>query len=161
MGGATGNLLAAILKRFDALNGVLFDRPHVVCDAPALLGSHGVAERVRIESGDFFEGVPKGGEAYLLSHIIHDWNEAQCLGILNQCRKAMSANGRLLIVEMVSPDGDTPHPGKIMDMTMLVVPGGQERTETEYAELTRKAGFRLNRVVPTESAVSVLECLPV
>ena len=160
VGGATGNLLAAILSRHAAPRGVLYDRPHVVRDAPALLETHGVAERVRIEPGDFFERVPAGGDAYLLSHIIHDWNEEQCLTILGHCRDVMQPDGRLLIIETVLPTGDTPHQGKLQDMVMLVLPGGQERTEAEYNTLLSKAGFRLNRVVPTESVVSVVEAVP-
>jgi hypothetical protein len=161
VGGATGNLLAAILARHAGARSVLFDRPHVVADASALLSAHGVADRVIIDAGDFFQSVPVGGDAYLLSHIIHDWNEDQCLTILGNCRKAIDPKGRLLIIEMVLPAGDTPHPGKIFDMTMLVIPGGQERTEAEYSTLLGKAGFRLNRVVPTASAVSVVEAVPV
>jgi hypothetical protein len=116
---------------------------------------------VAIEAGSFFETVPSGGDAYVLSHVIHDWNEDQCLTILGHCRRAMRPDGRLLILEMVLPAGDTPHPGKMLDMTMLVMPGGEERTEAEYAELLGKAAFRLERVVPTESAVSVVEAVPV
>jgi hypothetical protein len=160
VGGATGNLLAAILTSHAETRGVLFDMAHVVADAPPLLKSHGVESRVTIEAGSFFETVPAGGDCYLLSHIIHDWNEDRCLTILGHCRKAMKPGGRLLIVEMVLPAGDTPHPGKVLDMVMLVFPGGQERTEAEYASLLGKAGFRLNRVVPTASAVSVVEAVP-
>lgn len=159
VGGATGNMLAAILNRHPEPRGVLFDRPHVVVDAPALLKQRGIDERVSIEAGDFFKTVPAGGDAYLLSHVIHDWNEEQCLTILGHCRGAMKPNGRLLIVEMVLPPGDTPHPGKMLDIVMLVAPGGQERTEDEYALLLGKAGFRVVRVVPTESAVSVVEAV--
>jgi len=161
VGGATGNMLAAILNRYLGPRGVLFDRLHVVRDAPALLEASGIAPRVTISPGDFFETVPAGGDAYLLSHIIHDWNEGQCLTILGHCRKVMKPDGRLLIVEMVLPAGDTPHPGKLLDMVMLVMPGGQERTEAEYASLLSKARFRLSRVVPTASAVSVVEAVPV
>ena len=160
VGGATGNMLAAILSRHVSLRGVLFDRPHVVRDAPALLKARGVEARVTIEAGDFFERVPSGGDAYLLSHVIHDWNEDQCLTILGHCRAVMKPDGRLLIVETVLPTGDAPHQGKVQDIVMLVVPGGQERTEAEYATLLDKAGFRLNRVVPTESVVSVVEAVP-
>lgn len=160
VGGATGNMLAAILSHHAAPRGVLFDRPHVVRDAPALLKARGVEERVTIEPGDFFERVPAGGDAYLLSHIIHDWNEDQCLTILGHCRNVITPDGRLLIVETILPTGDTPHQGKVQDMVMLVIPGGQERTEAEYASLLSKAGFRLSRVVPTESVVSVVEALP-
>ena len=160
VGGATGNMLAAILSSHAGTRGVLFDRPHVVRDAPALLKARGVEERVTIEPGDFFETVPAGGDVYVLSHIIHDWNEDQCLTILGHCRKVIKPDGRLLIVEMVLPAGDTPHPGKMLDMVMLVMPGGQERTEAEYASLLGKSGFRLSRVVPTASAVSVVEAVP-
>jgi len=160
VGGGTGNLLATILSRHGATRGVLFDRPHVVLEAPSLLKARGVEDRVMIEAGDFFEAVPAGGDAYVLSHVIHDWNEERCLTILGHCRKAITPDGRLLIVEMVLPAGDTPHPGKVLDMVMLVFPGGQERTEAEYASLLGKAGFRLSRVVPTASAVSVVEAVP-
>ncbi len=160
VGGATGNMLAAILTRHAGPRGVLFDRPHVVRDAPALLQAKGVSERVTIEAGDFFTTVTAGGDAYLLSNVIHDWNEDQCLTILGHCRRAIKPDGRLLIVESVLPAGDTPHQGKVLDIVMLVIPGGQERTEAEYAALLRKAGFRLTRVVPTASAVSVVEAVP-
>ena len=159
VGGATGNMLAAVLSRHAGPRGILFDRPHVVKDAPALLDAKGVSDRVTIEPGDFFESVPAGADAYILSHIIHDWNEDQCLTILGHVRKAMNPAGRLLIVEMVLPSGDAPHPGKMLDMTMLVQLGGQERTEAEYASLLGKAGFRLTRVVPTNSAASIVEAV--
>jgi hypothetical protein len=159
VGGATGHMLSTILARYAALRGILFDLPHVVREAPALLETRGVAARVTIQAGSFFDTVPQGGDAYLLSHIIHDWNEEQCLTILANCRRAMHARGRLLIVEMVLPEGDTPHPGKLLDLMMLVGPGGRERTEQEYVALLGKAGFRLTRVVPTSSAVSVVEAV--
>ncbi|HEY5813263.1 MAG TPA: methyltransferase [Terrimicrobiaceae bacterium] len=157
VGGATGNLLTTILDRYPGTRGVLYDLPHVVSNAPALINARSLSERVTIEPGSFFEKVPSGGDAYLLSHIIHDWSEEQCLTILGNCRRAMSSKSRLLIIEMVLPPGDTPHPGKILDIVMLVVPGGQERTEQEYVTLLGKAGLRLTRVVPTESAVSIVE----
>jgi len=157
VGGAAGNMLAGILARHAGPRGILFDRPHVVGDAPALLDAKGVSDRVTIEAGDFFKSVPVGADAYVLSHIIHDWSEDRCLTILEHVRKAMSPAGRLLIVEMVLAAGDAPHPGKILDMVMLAQFGGQERTEAEYATLLGKAGFRLTRIVPTASAVSVVE----
>jgi hypothetical protein len=160
VGGATGNLLSAILARHAGPRGVLFDMPHVVGEAPALLTARGVVERVSIVAGDFFKTVPAGGDAYLLSHVIHACSEDQCLTILSHCRKAMKPSSRLLIIEMVLPVGDTPHPGKVLDMVMLVLAGGQERTEPEYAALLGKAGFRLVGVVPTASAVSVVEAVP-
>lgn len=159
VGGATGNILCAILKRHTGVRGILYDLPHVVRDAPKFIEARGLSNRITIESGSFFEKIPAGGDAYLLSHIIHDWSEEQCLSILGNCRKAMKPGARLLIIEMVLPEGNTPHPGKMLDMMMLVGPGGQERTEKEYGELLSKAGFKLIRVVPTESAVSVVEAV--
>jgi SAM-dependent methyltransferase len=159
VGGASGNMLAAILGRYPEPRCVLFDRPHVVVDAEKLLKANDDTGRVTVEAGDFFLSVPSGGDAYILSHILHDWNDDQCLTILDHCRKAMKPDGRLLIVEMVLPPGDAPHPGKILDMVMLALIGGQERTETEYASLLDKAGFRLSRVVATQSPVSVVEAV--
>jgi hypothetical protein len=159
VGGAAGNMLAGILARHPGPRGILFDRPHVVSDAPALLDAKGVSDRVTIEAGDFFKGVPVGADAYVLSHIIHDWSENRCLTILDHVRKAMSPAGRLLIVEMVLAAGDTPHPGKILDMVMLAQFGGQERTEAEYGVLLGKAGFRMTCVVPTSSAASIVEAV--
>ncbi len=160
VGGATGNLLTTILARHPNPRGVLFDRPHVVRDAPAFIEERGLTDRLSIEAGDFFDTVPGGGDAYLLSHIIHDWSEDQCLTILGNCRNAMKSTSALLIIEMVLPAGDAPHPGKVLDMVMLALPGGEERTEQEYGALLGKAGFRLKQVVPTASAVSVIEAVP-
>lgn len=161
VGGATGNLLATILGRHPKPRGILFDLPHVVRDAPALIEARGLGDRIRIKAGDFFEGVPTAAGAYLLSHIIHDWSEAQCMTILGNCRRAMKPSSRLLIVETVLAPGDTPHLGKMLDIFMLTLfTGAQERTEPEYRVLLNKAGFRLTRVVPTESAVSIVEAFP-
>lgn len=157
VGGATGNLLAAVLESAPQSRGILFDLPHVVSEAPALLASRGLTERVEIAPGNFFERVPAGGDAYLLSHVVHDWSETQALQILGLVRGALSPTSRLLIIEMVLPEGNEPHPGKMLDLMMLVGPGGRERTQKEYAELLAKAGLKLIRVVPTASPVSVVE----
>ncbi len=159
VGGATGNMLSALLSLHAGPRGVLFDRPHVVKDAPFLLEAKGVSDRITVEPGDFFTSVPSGADAYILSHIIHDWDEDRCLTILGHVRKAMDPAGRLLIVEMVLPTGDIAHPGKMLDMVMLVQLGGRERTASEYASLLSKAGFRLTQVVPTESAASIVEAV--
>jgi hypothetical protein len=135
VGGASGHLLATIAMHHPTLKGILFDLPHVVRDAPALLQARGVADRVTIEAGSFFERVPEGGDAYLLSHIIHDWTEEQCLTILGHCRRAMRPGAKLLLCEMVLPEGNAPHPGKMLDLMMLVGPGGRERTASEYGAL--------------------------
>jgi hypothetical protein len=159
VGGASGNMLGHVLSRHPGMKGVLYDLPHVVADAPPLLASHDVADRVTIESGSFFESVPAGHDAYLLSHIIHDWDEGENATILRNVREAMKPDGKLLIVEMVLPEGDEPHMGKMLDMMMLLVPGGEERTPSEYAALLEPNGFKANRVVPTASAVSVVEAV--
>ena len=159
VGGATGNMIGHVLSRHPDVKGVLYDLPHVVADAPSLLERHGVADRVEILSGSFFEGVPKGHDAYLLSHIIHDWDDSENATILKNIHGAMKPDGKLLIVEMVLPEGDEPHMGKMLDMMMMLVPGGEERTPSEYAELLEPNGFRVTRVVPTDSAVSVVEAV--
>jgi O-methyltransferase len=159
VGGATGNMLAHILTRYPQPRGVLYDRAHVVAEAPALLRQHGVSDRVTIVPGNFFESVPPGGDAYILSHIIHDWTEEQCLTILGNCRKAMTPEKKLLIVEFVLPEGNTPHFGKLADMVMLACPGGEERTAAEYGALLDAAGFSVARVVPTTSDVSIVEAI--
>jgi hypothetical protein len=157
VGGATGNMLAAILTRYPQPKGILFDRRHVVTDAPALLRALDVEDRVSIAHGSFFDNVPAGGDLYILSHIIHDWTEEQCLTILGNCRKAMKPGARLLIVEFVLPEGNTPHFGKLLDMVMLTIPGGEERTAAEYSTLLAAAGLKMTRVVPTASDVSIVE----
>jgi len=159
VGGASGNMLGHILSRHPNVKGTLYDLPHVVADAPPLLAAHGVADRVDIQSGSFFDSVPAGHDAYLLSHIIHDWDDGENATILKNVREAMKPDGKLLIVEMVLPETDEPHMGKMLDMMMLLVPGGEERTPSEYAQLLEPNGFKVNRVVPTNSSVSVVEAV--
>ncbi len=161
VGGATGNMLAHILSRYPQPKGILYDLPHVTPHAPALLQAHGVAPRVTIETGSFFDSVPSGGDAYILSHIIHDWNESQCLTILGNVRKAIAPEGKLFIVEFVLPEDNSPHFGKITVIVMLTMPGCEERTAKDYATLLAKAGFKLNRVVPTTTPVGIVEASPV
>ena len=114
--------------------------------------------RCRAEAGSFFESVPKG-DAYILRHIIHDWDDEKSVRILRRCREAMLPGGRVLIVESVLPAGDEPHPGKWLDIIMLAVPGGKERTRPEYEALLRAAGLKLERIVATRSPVSVVEAV--
>jgi hypothetical protein len=159
VGGGTGNLLAAILTKYSDLRGVLFDLPHVVADAATVLNAKDIRDRTTIQGGDFFTSAPSKGDAYILSHVIHNFTEDQCLTVLGNVRKAMNPVGRLLILEPVVQSGDAPDPGKMLDMTMLALMGGQERTEAEYRSLLGKAGFRLDRVIPTSSRVSVVEAM--
>jgi SAM-dependent methyltransferase len=161
VGGGIGALLAEVLDRYPMAEGVLFDRPDVIDEARTALAELGVAERCEVVGGDFFAALPENADVYLLSHVLHDWDDERCVTILRNCRRVMGPGGRLLIVEMVLPPGDAPHPGKILDMAMLVYStGGVERTEEEDGDLLRRGGFRLTRVVPTQSAVSVIEAAP-
>jgi O-methyltransferase domain/Dimerisation domain len=160
VGGGNGSVLSAVLQRYPALHGVLFDRPHVVERARANLTAAGVAARCRTVGGSFFTSVPEGGDAYLMRHILHDWDDAQALSILRACRQAMAATARLLVVECVIPPGNEPFFGKFLDVNMLAIPGGLERTAAEYRDLFAAGGFRLARIVPTRLEVSVLEGEP-
>ena len=160
VGGGRGAMLAAILRAHPRSNGVLFDQPHVVEAAGALLEEEGVADRCRIEAGSFFDAVPEGGDAYLLKFIVHDWEDEEAGAILRTIRRAVAAEGTLLVLErLVGPpneDADV----KFSDLNMLVMPGGRERTTDEFAALFARAGFELVRAVPSESGVSVLEGAP-
>jgi hypothetical protein len=159
IGGASGNMLAHILSRHPQPRGVLFDLPQATTDAPRLLRARGVDGRVTIQHGNFFEAVPAGGDAYLLSHVIHDWREDQCLAILGNCRKAMAPDSRLLLVELVLREGNMPGFGSA-DMVMMCFTGGEERTAREYEELLARADLKMTRVVPTASNVSIVEAVP-
>jgi hypothetical protein len=161
VGGGNGTLLAAVLRQYPGLQGVLFDQPHVVVEAPAVLDPAGVAERCRIEAGDFFTAVPAGGDIYILSWILHDWDDARATDILVQCRHAMPAQARLLVVERVIPPDNDPSLGKVADIHMLLTnAGGRERTEDEWRALLGAAGFHLQSSTPIGRGFSVLEALP-
>jgi hypothetical protein len=157
--GGQGLLLSAFLKANPNLKGVLFDVPTVIESAGAVLESEGVAGRVETAAGDFFAGVPSGGDAYMMKHIIHDWDDERSLAILKNIHAAMNENGRVLIVEMVVREANEPDFSKIMDLEMLVSPGGVERTAEEYGALLAQAGFRLTRIVPTASPYSIVEAV--
>ncbi|HEX3234120.1 MAG TPA: methyltransferase [Gemmatimonadales bacterium] len=156
--GGHGLLITAILKTNRRMGGILFDLPHVTAGAPALLQSRGLADRCQIVSGDFFEFVPEGGDAYIMKHIIHDWDEERATQILRNCHRAMRPGGKVLIVDAVIPAGNAAHFGKLLDLEMLVLtPRGRERTKVEFQNLLQRSGFRLRRVVSTESHLSVVE----
>jgi len=160
VGGGYGALLATILRSNPKARGILFDQPHVVTGAEELLTAAGVADRCARIGGDFFSAVPGGGDAYLLSQILHDWDDDRSVAILRQCRRAMASHGKLLVVEYVLPPGNEPFFGKWLDLHMLVVASGRERTAAEYDTLFRAAGFALARVLPTPVGPSVVEAVP-
>lgn len=159
IGGGNGSQLSALLQAHPTMRGILFDLPHVIERARAPLAGAGLAERCELVPGSFFENVPAGADAYFMRHIIHDWDDEKSLTILCNCHRAMPAHGRLLVVESVIPPGNEPFAGKFLDLVMLMIPGGKERTEDEYRALFAQAGFELNRIVPTGTEVSVIEAV--
>lgn len=162
VGAGHGTLMAAILTATPQLTGIVFDLPHAREGARKTLEAANVDMRCEVVAGDFFNAVPEGGDAYLLSHVIHDWSDERALDILRNCRRVMKPNGRLLVVEAVIPPGNDPFFAKLLDMHMLVVTDqGADRTEGEYRSLIEQAGFRLPRVLPTSSDVSIIEGVPV
>lgn len=157
VGGGHGFFLASILKKYPQMQGVLFDAPQVVSGARELLSKYGVESRCEIAGGDFFEAVATGGDAYIMKHIIHDWNDERALKIMKNCHRAMQEGDKLLLVEMVIPEGNAPSFGKFLDLEMMVFMGSFERTREEYRKLYEQSGFELTLVVPTNSPYSVIE----
>src|SRR3954453_20928906 len=142
VGGSYGTLLAAILQRNPDARGILFDQPHVVTAAADQLSAAGVADRCTAVGGDFFVDVPGGCDAYLLAQILHDWDDERCMTILSHCRRAIADGGKLLVVELVLPEGQEPFLGKWLDVHMMVMARGRERTAAEYGSLLNAAGSR-------------------
>jgi hypothetical protein len=161
VGGGSGRLLEILLSANEQQSGILFERPATAALAQARLCRSELAARCQIVEGDFFSSVPSGHKAYMLSHVLHDWDDEQCILILRNCRKAIATQGRLLIIESVLPSGDTPHHGKMMDLLMLNVTGGRERNATEFTELLRNAQFAVLRIISTSTHQSVIEAAPV
>ncbi len=158
VGGGHGSLLAEILKANSKLKGVLFDQPSVIARAKKdqHVTAKGIAERCTLESGSFFEAVPKGGDAYIMKYILHDWNDEQCVKILANCSAVMNEKGRVLVVDNVIHPGNDPSWGKLIDIQMLII-GGRERTKKEFAAMFAQAGLKLTRVVPTKCPLSIVE----
>ena len=153
--GGHGRLLTGVLEAHPSMRGVLFDLPHVIAGARETAKN----DRLEFATGDFFASVPSGGDAYIMKHIIHDWDDERALAILKNIRKAMNPGGRVLVVEAVIAQGNNQDFGKLLDIEMLVSPGGKERTAAEYEDLFSRAGLRLTRIVPTKSPYSVIEAV--
>jgi hypothetical protein len=159
VGGGQGGLLVEILKRHPNVRGTLFDLPEVVRN-PVYLSKETFPERWATVGGDFFQSVPTGGDADVLKRILHDWSDDQCVRILRYCRAAMGDRARLLVVDAVVPTGNTLHPGKVMDILMMVFAEGRERTEKEFRALFGKAGLQLTTITMTPSTLSIVEAIP-
>jgi SAM-dependent methyltransferase len=160
VGGGHGALLHGILSANSKVRGVLADLPAVVAGAAALrIGA--MADRCEVVGVDFFATVPEGADAYVMKHIIHDWNDEDALKILRNCRRAIRDDGKLLLIEHVLKPPSEPDPGRFFDMAMLVVtPGGRERSEADFRALLRDAGFSLSRGIPTVGPLSIVESRP-
>ena len=161
VGGGQGALLAAVLAAHPAARGILFDQPHVVARAEPVLRAAGVADRCRIEAGSFFEAVPEGGDAYILKMILHDWDDATAIAILERCRRAIKPDGKLVVLERVLGPANQDPGARFSDLNMLVSPGGQERTREEFAAILDAARFRLTAVLAAGTRISVVEAVPV
>ncbi len=161
VGGGEGALLAAILTANAEMRGINFDLPHVITGAREVLERTGVADRCEVVAGSFFETIPAGADGYILKSIIHDWDDASALAILQRCRVAIPDHGRLLLVELVLKPVNEPDPARFSDLNMLVMLGGQERDPDEFERLCAGAGFRLSAIIPTASAYSVIEARPI
>ncbi|GAA6617658.1 methyltransferase [Scytonema sp. NUACC26] len=152
VGGAQGSLVTAIVRSHPHLKGILFDLPEVIANVS-------VDDNIQPIAGNFFESVPSGGDVYLMRAIIHDWDDEKSSIILKNCHQAMPARGKLLLVESIIPTGNEPSLTKLIDVLMLMMTGGRERTEEEYRLLLRSSGFELTRVIPTSSMLSIIEAV--
>jgi SAM-dependent methyltransferase len=160
VGGGNGSMLATLLSAWPHLSGVLYDLPGVVDSAKQVLDDAGVLGQCRLVGGDFFAKVPAGADVYVLAEILHDWNDEQALGILASCHRAIPPHGRLLILEQVIDEDDQPHPGKLLDLHMLVLLGGRERTESDWRRLLRDGGFEAVGFTPGPRS-SLIEARPI
>jgi SAM-dependent methyltransferase len=160
VGGGNGAFLSAVLRANPELTGVVYDQPYLAEDAERQLASAGLADRCGFLPGDFLDSVPAGADLYLMKGILHNWTDDDARAILANCRRAMDARGRLLLVDWVVPTGNAPHPSKFLDLTMLFVYGGRERTEAEHSWLLAEAGLKLARVIGPPSMLNVLEVVP-
>lgn len=160
VGGGEGALLQAVLAEFPALQGILFDLPPVI-ERARRSSDQALHGRLELVAGDAFVSVPTGADAYLLAWVLHDWDDERALAILRGVRRVIPRGGRLLVVEEVLPPGDVPSPTRLLDLLMLTLVGGKERTEEEFRELLAAAGFALSRIIPTTVGVSVIEARPI
>lgn len=160
VGGGEGTLIAAILKSYPKTQGILFDLPSVIESSRNLIQAQGIAARCDLVGGDFFAAIPPGGDCYIFHRVIHNWQDENAASILKNCRGNMPDNGKLIIVDGIIPAGNDPSPGKLGDITMMLGVGGVERTEGEFRSLLADAGFKLNRILPTQAGVSVMEGIP-
>ena len=160
VGGGNGALLVGVLQTAPQAKGIVFDEEYVVNETRKVVKNKGFDERCSTKAGSFFEFVPPGADAYLMKMVLHDWNDEQCLKILTNCSKAMKNDSKLLVIEAVIPEGNIAHPGKFMDINMLAMTGGRERTEKEFSSLFIQAGMKLSKIIATRSPMfNIIEAI--
>jgi len=161
VGGGHGELVSAILQAYPEVHAVVFDQPSVIEGTRLRLEAAGLDERCEITAGSFFESIPKGGEIYTLKDILHDWDDEKAIAILRNCHRSMSISAKLLLIERIIPPGDDPMIGKLIDITMLVLTGGRERTQAEYNALLDAAGFHVTNIFSSNMDTSIIEARPI
>lgn len=159
VGGAHGHLVAAVLSRYPDMSAVVFDRPEVVPGAAEVVAEAGVSDRVELVGGDYLASVPANGDAYVFSHVVHQMNDADAVTVLRNVREVMDPEGRVILLDPVIPEGDTPHSGKFMDITMMALTRGRERTEAEIVDVLKKAGLRHTNTIALSAPSSVVVAL--
>ena len=160
VGGGNGSMVLAILQRNPQIRGLVYDLPYIEGPANERIRAAGAAETVRFQPGSFFDSIPPGADVHLMKFILHDWDDAESIQILKRSRESIAPGGRLVVIEQLVPADPSPHMVHLMDLNMLVMTGGLERTEREYALLFEAAGYRLARAVPTASPFHVIEARP-
>ncbi|MBZ2197193.1 hypothetical protein KCQ71_13590 [Ruania sp. N2-46] len=160
LGGGHGQLLSLMLAAAPAANGVLLEREAVIEAAEEHLRRAGVLSRCRLEVGSFFDAAPTGGDLYVMRRVIHDFGDEQAAAILTNVRDSMPRDATLLLLESVVPPGNAPHLAKSLDLDMMIFVGGRERTRGEFDALLDRAGYRMVRVIPTISTISLIEAVP-
>ncbi len=158
--GGHGVLVTNVLRANPQVHAIVFDQPSVVEGTRVLMESAGLSERCQVIGGSFFETIPEGGDVYLLKDILHDWNDPQAVAILHNLRQSMDGSAKLLVIERIIQPGNDPMVGKIIDITMLVMTGGRERTEVEYRGLLKAGGFRVIQIYETALESSIIEAIP-
>ena len=159
VGGGYGKLLTSILDVYPKMQRVLFDLPAVIDGAKRQIESSPCYDRCATVAGSFLQSIPRGADLYMLSGVIHDWDDQGAHLILRNCRSAMRSHGRVLVVECVVPDGSEPSFSKLLDLNMLVMTGGRERTQSEFVQLLSASGLKLRRIIPTASPLSIIEAI--
>ncbi|MDX1438083.1 MAG: methyltransferase, partial [Anaerolineales bacterium] len=160
IGGGHGALTEALLEKYPQLNAWVFDLPEVIDSARARWDSSPFKDQIRLISGSFFDSIPSGGDLYCLKDILHDWNDEDCARILKNCRAAMSPEAKLCIIERFLPEDGSASPARRIDMIMMILTGGLERTELEYRQLLEQAGFKIGKIVATPGGTGIIEAQP-